>query len=159
MSLDINTPKGQESLAQEQEMLDLLHKAFPLATFAQTPKDLPADVDGFAIMGANKVAAVFESKCRDMSRAQLSKFGDEWLVTFEKIQKGAQIAKSLCVPLVGYLYLVPDKKVLMVRIADENGNFLPKIRIERTETQATTNGGQIVRTNAYIDVSGAKVVA
>lgn len=158
MSLDINTPKGQISLQQEQEMLAIITKACPGFSTVQTPKWAAAEVDGLVVKGT-AIAAIFESKCRDMTRDQLSRFGDEWLVTFEKLQKGAAIARSLCVPFVGYLYLVPDKKVLSVRIADEQGNFLPKIRLERTETQATTNGGQTTRTNAYISMATAKEFA
>ena len=155
MSLDIATPKGQISLKQEGEMLDILLGACPGIKVLQTPKDQPADVDG-VIARAGSIIAVFESKCRELTRTQLRNFGDEWLVTFEKLQKGALLAKSLCVPFIGYLYLVPDRRVLSVRIADDRGNFLPNIRIERTETQATTNGGQIIRTNAYIRMAGAR---
>lgn len=157
MSLDIATPKGQISLQQEQSMLAIIETGHPGFRAIQTHKDKPADVDGFIVHGQS-IMAVFESKCRDMTREQLAKFGNEWLVTFEKLQKGALIARALCVPLVGYLFLVPDKKVLSVRLTDERGNYLPKIRIERTETQATTNGGEIVRTNAYIDMSSAKEI-
>ena len=129
--------------------------ACPGVSVVQTPKSKPADVDGL-IFRAGEVIAMYEAKCRDMTRDQLSRFGGEWLVTFEKLQRGADLARAMCVPLVGYLYLVPDKTVLSVRITNDQGQFLPKIRLERTETKECCNGGQIVRTNAYIDVSQAR---
>jgi hypothetical protein len=157
MSLDILTPKGQESAREEREMLDSLRVTFPDSLFVNTPKDDPAKVDGFTIKG-DQITSCFESKCRNMSRSQLSRFGDEWLVTYAKIVHGATLAKTLCVPFYGFLYLIPDRMILVVKIADETGEFLPRIRLERTVTSRTINGGQLVRTNAYIDVTGAKVL-
>jgi hypothetical protein len=98
-----------------------------------------------------------EIKAREMTEAELKRFGNEWLVTFEKIQKGALIAKSLCVPFYGVLYLIPDQKTYLVKLTDEHGNIVAPMRLEVTETQATCNGGTALRTNAYVSVEGAKV--
>ena len=111
-------------------------------------------MDGFTIKG-DRITSCFESKCRKMTRRQLAQWGNEWLVTYEKIQHGATLARTLGVPFYGFLYLVPDGIILTVKIADKQGDFLPRIRLERTETQRTINGGKIVRTNAYIDISNA----
>jgi hypothetical protein len=154
MNLDILTPLGQESAREEQEMLDSLRITFPDSMFVNTPKSDPAKVDGFTIKG-DQITSCFESKCRKMTRRQLTQWGNEWLVTFEKIQHGAHLAKTLGVPFYGFLYLVPDSMILIVKIADHHGDLLPRIRLDRTETQRTINGGKIIRTNAYIDVTGA----
>jgi hypothetical protein len=135
-------------------MLDSLRITFPDSMFVNTPKRDSAKVDGFTIRG-DQLTSCFESKCRRMTRRQLAEWGNEWLVTYEKIQHGSHLAKTLCVPFYGFLYLVPDSTILIVKIADSTGDLLPRIRLERTETQRTINGGKIVRTNAYIDVSGA----
>jgi hypothetical protein len=159
MTLDINTPKGQESLQQEQEMLQIIKRSAPAFEFAQTPKEASAEVDGI-VMKDRTLIAVFESKCRNMSHKDLAgSFGNEWLITYEKLVKGASIARSFQIPFVGYLFLVPDKKVLSVVICNKNGDLIPKIRVERTETQKTINGGLVTRTNAYIDMETAKVFA
>jgi hypothetical protein len=155
MSLDILTPKGQESAREEQEMLDSLRITFPSHMFVNTPKKNPSQVDGFTIKD-DEITSCFESKCRDMTRRQLTTWGNEWLVTYDKILHGAMLAKSLCVPFNGFLYLVPDNLLIVVKIADEMGNFLPKIRLERTVTQRTINGGAMVRTNSYIDITGSR---
>ena len=154
MRLDILTPLGQESAREEQEMLDSLRITFPDSMFVNTPKNNPAKVDGFTIRN-NQITSCFESKCRQMTRDQLCQWGDEWLVTYEKIVHGATLARTLCVPFYGFLYLVPDGLILTVKIADQNGDFVPPVRLERTTTRKCINGGMSVRTNAYINVSGA----
>lgn len=157
MTLDINTPRGQESLAQEQEMLAIIRRNAPAFEFAQTPKEYSADVDG-VVTKQNTLVAVFESKCRNMTQHDLSwNFDNEWLITYEKLVKGASIARAFQIPFVGYLYLIPDKKVLSTVICNKNGDLIPKIRIERTETQKTVNGGLVTRTNAYVSMETAKV--
>jgi len=85
--LDINTPRGQESLLQEQDMIQLIHAAYDGIELLQTPKDKPADVDGF-ISRQGEIIGVYEAKCRDMTRDQLAEFSYEWLITFDKLQKG-----------------------------------------------------------------------
>lgn len=155
MSLDVNTPRGKESVRQEEEMLSLLKSAIPSYDFIHTPKDTAADVDGFMVQN-NAVSGMFLSSCRVASRSQMRKWGDTWLLTFEKIQKATQLAKQLCVPVYGFIYLVPDKLVLVIKLVSVRGEIVPTMRIERTETQATINGGKTVRSNAYIDLSTAK---
>lgn len=151
MSLDISTPKGQKSLAQENALIRSFENANAGYHIIQTPKDKAADVDGF-ICKRERIAAVFESKCRECDMAQMSEWGWEWLVTFDKLTRGAEIAKSLQVPFYGLLYLVNEPIGISIRITDPDGNFIPKIRVERTLTQRTINGGEIVRTNAYISL-------
>lgn len=157
MSLDINTPKGQVSLSQEQQLIAAIESNYVGYRVIQTPKALDSEVDGFICKGT-EIVGVMENKCRDMSQATLKRFGNEWLLTFEKITKGAALARSLRIPFIGYLYLVPDGIALAIKLSDEHGNLLPKIRIERTKTQATTNGGHAVRTNAYVCMDDAKQI-
>jgi hypothetical protein len=155
MSLDIYTEKGQVSLTQEAKLLYGFNLAFQDYCVVQTPKDEPSDIDGL-IIKQGVIAAVFESKCRNATISQMHNWGNEWLVTYDKLIRGIEVSKSLCVPFVGMLYLVDSNVGLSVRIADKFGNIIPKIRLERTETQRTINGGKIIRTNAYIDISSAK---
>lgn len=66
MNLDINTPKGQLTLEQEQTMLAAFVREFPQFRALQTPKHKHAAVDG--VLETNgMVSAVFELKCRNMS--------------------------------------------------------------------------------------------
>ena len=154
MNLDINTPRGQQSLSQERKLVEGLKRAYPSISFIETHKTQPAQVDGLMVRD-NVITGVYESKCRNMSAEDMHRFHDEWLVTYEKILHGAEIGKRLCVPFYGFLYLIKDSIGVAIKIADAEGNIYPKVRIERTETQRTINGGSIVRTNAYIDLSGS----
>jgi hypothetical protein len=79
------------------------------------------------------------------------------LVTFDKLEKGKQIAKSLCVPFIGFLYLNQSDILLVQQISNHIG-YVPEIIIFQTTTQKNINGGQIIRSNAYIDMSNATVL-
>jgi hypothetical protein len=156
MSLDISTPKGQQSLREERECLIGLAKIHPEFQFIETPKDEPADIDGI-ISRRGVMVAAFETKSRKCNLAQMRQWNNEWLVTYEKISHGCEIARKLCIKFVGFLYLVNEPAILSVQICDKNGNIIPKMRIERTTTQRTVNGGEIERTNAYIDLSNSRL--
>jgi hypothetical protein len=84
--------------------------------------------------------------------------GYEWLITHEKVIKSAALAKDLGLPLVGFLYFVKDKCLLAKRIADADGKIVCKMRTANTKTQTTVNGGEIIRTNAFLDMDGAKIL-
>jgi len=158
MSLDVLTAKGKESITQESRMIRLFAKEFPSFEFVSTKKDKPAEVDGLMIK-EKTIEAVIESKCRNASLEELrGNFNNEWLITYGKLVKGSQLSKSLCVPFVGFLYLLKSNSILSIRITDELGEFLPAIRLQRTETQATINGGSIIRGNAFISMAHAKVI-
>jgi hypothetical protein len=155
MNLDILTPRGQESVTQEQTLIRSFEAHFTEYKVTQTPKEKPSAVDGI-IHRNGRIEGIFESKCRDATREQMRGWNDEWLVTFEKIRLGAELARNLCVKFTGLIYLTKSPVGLCVLIADEQGNIVPRVRLERTVTQKTINGGSIIRTNAYIDISDAK---
>jgi hypothetical protein len=152
MHLDIATEKGQQSLSQERVLIASAQAAYQDIQFVETNKYAPSQIDGLMIRDG-EVIGIYESKCRNMNIEQMHRFNDEWLVTFEKILNAADLSKRLYVPFYGLLYLVQEPIGLILKITDNRGNILPKARIEQTTTQKTINGGSIVRTNAYIDIS------
>lgn len=154
MSLDVLTPKGQESAAQEVEQLEILSRADASVAFIHTPKDEPSDVDGF-VARDGVVTGMFMSSCRKATREQMRNWGDEFILTNDKVVKATQLAKQLCLPVYAFLYLVPDKVVLVQTLVNKRGEVMPKLRVERTRTQATINGGNVERSNAYISLDGA----
>ena len=126
--------------------------------FVETPKDEPADIDGFICKGTTMISGV-EVKCRMMSYQDLmNKFDSEWLITYDKIERGISICRSLCIDFRGFLYLVPEQILIIVKIWDHKTREDCITRIEETRTQATVNGGSIVRLNAYVDVSNGTII-
>ena len=88
----------------------------------------------------------------------MNKFNAEWLVTYDKIERGISVCRSLGVDFRGFLFLVPEQILLIVRIWDFKTRETVGMELEETRTQATVNGGSIVRLNAYVDVSHATVI-
>jgi hypothetical protein len=151
--MDILTERGQQSLADEQQACKIFSSNYPRYQYAQTPKERPSDIDAFLIRDGI-IAGVVETKCRyDVNLDEFKdRYSCEWLVTFDKILKGKQIADALCIKLIGFLYIVQSKTLLVQTISD-NGLYVPSIKIMTTQTQATINGKTAVRSNAYIDMS------
>jgi hypothetical protein len=151
MSLDIDTPKGQVSLKDEQIVARWFNSKDDYQ-YIQTPKHSPAKVDA-VLVREDMIIGLAETKCRYKINLQdfRNKFKNEWLVTWEKLESGLKLAEQLCVPLYGFLYLVDDDVLLI-----QNLNKI-EIRKEFTETQKTINGGKIVRENGFIPMNDALV--
>jgi hypothetical protein len=154
--LDVNSPKGQESLEHELRAVQLWSHHYSDYTYVHTPKTGSALVDAVIVDNDTNVVAVVEQKSRNMSLEQLNKWDTEWLVTYAKIEAGRQTAMALGVPFIGFLYLIPDDLLITKQLSNANGEWTCDFRTALTETQETINGGKIVRENAYIDLTGAK---
>ena len=154
--MDILTAKGQISVQDEQQAKMIFEQNFPAYQYIETPKNKPAAFDAVLVKDKT-IRAIVETKCRrDMDVQKFrTAYNSEWLVTYAKLKDCAQVSDMIGVPLIGFLYIQPSNALLVHEIYS-NGQFLPRISIERTETQATTNGGKIVRSNAYIDMKDAK---
>ena len=156
--MDIQTPKGQKTLEDEHWAAQIWSNAHPDYSYIETPKNQPSAVDAI-IEKNNVIRAVVEVKCRyDMTLNQLlTEREGMWLVTLEKILKGKTLSEFLCVPFLGFLYLVQDRTLLVTKLTDNRGNFIADMRITERMTQATVNGGTNRRTIALIDLKDAKV--
>ena len=158
--MDILTEKGQVSLSDEQYAARWMEKKFSLK-YIQTPKDSPAVIDAIITnKTSSEILAVVETKCRydvvSLDQFQTN-YKNEWLVTWSKVHNAINIATSMGVPCVGFLYLVKPKVLLMQRISDPDGKLVVEVRLSTTSTKATTNGGRALRTNAFIDMKQAAI--
>lgn len=155
--MDILTERGQQSL-QDERIAALWVETKWGVRYIETPKSSPATIDAVLTdERAGTIKAVVETKCRydiDLDGFR-DRYRSEWLVTWEKINRGTMIAQALGVPLVGFLYLPADKTLLIARISNPEGTLALPVRLETTETQKTVNGGRAVRTNAFIDMRTA----
>lgn len=155
--MDINTPKGQKSLEYEREATELYCYLHPEFGFIETDKNEPAAIDGFLYLHHMRmVKAIVEVKARDMTLDTLqNKFDNTWLITYDKLLKGREIANLCRSSFVGMLYLIPDKTLLTIRISDSFGDWCQDFSVRETETQETINGGKVTRKNAYIPMRNA----
>jgi len=152
MTLDINTPRGQESVEEEKNMLRIIRNYYPLSTFIHTPIRKAALIDGLIIKD-NELLGIFESKCRRESLDSFrQKYDNMWMISYRKLIDGCNSSKSLAVPFWGFLYLVNDQKVIIVQITDSNGRFIHIPPVERKQTSKSCNGGTMIDTCGYIDI-------
>ena len=156
--LDILTPKGQKTLADEMKCKSLFEATNPGRLYIATPKDMPADVDAVILRGAS-IEAVVEQKSRYNCRLTtfMETWDGEWLITSSKLDRGYRASMALQVPFYGFLYIVDDDLLLTKKFSGPDGVWVAKIRREETVTQATVNGGSAFRLNAFVDMTDAKI--
>ena len=63
MSLDVLTPNGQKSIADERKAKAIFACNFPQYSYIETPKTKSADVDAF-LTKEGVIEAIIETKCR-----------------------------------------------------------------------------------------------
>ena len=154
MSLDCTTPRGLTYIAAQMACLKRLEQAWGTQIFP-TIEDDTADVDAVAVK-AGRVSAVMEIKSREMDLDQLRRFGS-YLITFEKLLKLRRAAAALRVPGLVVVSLLKDDHVVFWKICDREGNLLATLQGKVTQTQATCNGGQTDRYNAYLSLDEMQV--
>lgn len=143
MNLDCETPVGRAWIARQRSTVNRCAAAW-CVEIAAPPE--PSRVDAL-ISRCGALLAVAEVKSRDLSFAALKDHGT-YLVTFEKLNAGREIAQCLHVP---YLLIVGlSDAVVYWQISDALGEWCAPMSIERTETQATSNGGTAERANAFV---------
>lgn len=146
------------TVRQEREAIRIFGDSFPEYKFTETPKERPADIDGVISLYGTMISGV-EVKCRNMTMDTLvNEFNKKWLVTADKIDRCVNTCKSLGVDFRGFLFLVPEKTLMIVPIWSYEKGFICQIDREFTKTQCTVNGGTIVRENAYIHIENAKTI-
>jgi len=145
-----------ETLRHERRAVQLFIDKHPTYEYIHTPKEGYSKVDAL-LMQNNVVKAVVETKCRrKLSLDDLrNRFNYEWLLSHDKVEAGRQLATTLEVPFVGFLYLIDDDILLVQRLCNVDGTYAVDMSIRATETKATMEGGKIIRNNAYIDMSNA----
>lgn len=156
--MDILTPKGQITVEQEKAAIRIFLERYRDFSYVETPKDKPADIDGFITKGSSLISGV-EVKCRNMTLKDLmEKFEGNWLITHDKLERGINLCRRLGIDFRGFLYLVPEQTLLVVKIWDETLQKVCDMHLETRKTQATVNGGVAYRLNAYIPMDHAHLI-
>ena len=159
-NLDISTPRGQQTLADELIAIEMFEAQCPGFHYIKTKKDRIAIVDGVVERNRFTVGLV-ETKCRYGFNLQHfeTTWQSKWLVTYDKIEGGRRLADYLMIPYWGFLYIVDDKVLLTKKLYDpEAGGWQTSFEVLKTPTQRSCNGGEALRDNAYIDMRGATVI-
>lgn len=153
--LDIHTPKGQESLRNEEKMLKYISNCWGVEII-QTNKNESAVCDGFLVKDC-VIVALFESKCRKLLYEEMEEYGS-WLITHEKIKQCRLLSEYLKVPFIGFLYLIKSNMVMFWKITDEDGKYNFTFETANTETKRTINDGITIRENAFLPFSNGEIV-
>jgi hypothetical protein len=162
MKLDILTERGRQSARDADRAISLYVSATPGNVFHKTPYWRPADIDGIIAskICSKSLAGVVEIKCRyDLTVEQFrDQFQNDWLLTADKLVRAAAVAKSLGVPLFGFLFLVDCETLLIQQLAHATGEFACVFRCETTKTQKTINGGEAERANVFVSMDGCSQI-
>lgn len=153
--LDCVTPRGRLYINHQHECINRLCTTWKTQIFT-TPDQEAADIDGIGTRG-KEVASVLEIKCREADLTQLRRWGS-YLITFDKLIKLRNAARALVVPGFIVVSLLRDKQIVYWHVCDRLGNLLVPIKASVTATQATCNGGEARRYNAYLDVEAMTVL-
>jgi hypothetical protein len=149
--LDCHTERGARWITKQCEIASRVASRFGYGV-VHTP-DGDAKLDCLFIKDGNLVG-VAEIKSRDLLLRQLEGHGS-YLITEEKLLIGIEVAKALRVPFCLIINLT-DADVI-IRICNSKGEKCVHWESKVTTTQATCNGGEAVRQNAYVSLEGMNV--
>ena len=156
-TLDINSPRGRIAAADQLRAVEIVFGGANGFNFFSTATDDAAAIDGFVVF-RGIINAVAEIKSRECTYENLmGPFKGEWLLSHQKLLDVQAISRLLRIPGYGFLFLVPSDMVLAVRLTGNDGTITCSYRVESTVSQATCNGGQAYRKNAFISVVSAKI--
>jgi len=159
--LDINTPRGQETLADEKKAAEAFEREYGWR-YIHTPKVRASKIDAILLNEQSEIAGVVLASARYECSIDkfMTEWDAEWLLTWRKLAVAARVARDLQVMLFGFLYVVDDRLLLIKRLYDpmrpvRTARWLAQFRLDRTETKATVNGGRAVRLNAFVNIEQA----
>jgi hypothetical protein len=161
--LDINTPRGQVTLTDEEKAVAIFQARYPNYTYVHTDKTTMAKMDGLLVRDG-KLSGMVLTSCRYGCTVATFEhnWNWEWMVTWRKVALGAWLAKHMQTRLYGFIYVVNDDTLMIQKLFDPSKQpaerWLTPIRVAYTETQATVNGGTAWRHNAYVKVDKATKV-
>jgi hypothetical protein len=156
--MDVLTPRGQKTVEQEQRAIEIWLKHFPNYLYIQTPKNKPAIID--AVLSLNGVMqAAVETKCRDFTLDEFNnKYNGASLIGYDKFLSTSKAAGLLQVPLVIFMYMVPEDVLLYDTVWDPKDGWLRHVYIKHVYAQANINKDRVKKQCAFIDMKNAKML-
>lgn len=122
--LNCQKPKGLEALRQNKIALKAIERDTVLR-FLPIADDKPSRIDGFIWnQNSETITGIYEIKSRSYGLEKLrSTYGNDWMISWSKLQAALEITKHTKLPFFGILHLEPDGIVLMVEIFNENATW------------------------------------
>ena len=122
--LNCQKPKGLEALRQNKIALKAIERDTVLR-FLPIADDKPSRIDGFIWnQNSETITGLYEIKSRSYGLEKLrSAYGNDWMISWSKLQAALEITKHTKLPFFGILHLEPDGIVLMVEIFNENATW------------------------------------
>ena len=155
--LDADTPLGRAAIATSREGVEAFLREHPTLRLIETDQSKPADVDGI-IHSNGMIRAIVELRTRYITLDRMmDTFDGKWLVSFDKLERGRDLARALRCEFVGVIVLALSSVVLVKKLCDADGNWTCEFTTAITDTKATVNSTAIDRRrNAYVDVTTAR---
>jgi len=122
--LNCQKPRGLEALRQNRIALKAIERDTVLR-FLPIADDKPSRIDGFIWnQNTGTITGIYEVKSRTYGLDKLeSTYGNQWMVSWSKLQAALDITKHTKLPFWGVLHLEPDGLVLMVEIFNESATW------------------------------------
>ena len=150
--MDCKTPEGKKFMTHASDAVEIFNRnALNGTKFVYTHPDAPATLDGI-IVTKGIVNGVVEIKSRQNTFEEICNFENHsgWLISANKILAGKKASEYFSCPFYGFLYCIPDKELYIIRIFNADTSNACPYEIKETKTQATCNGGDAERQNAYV---------
>ena len=156
--MDCKTPKGKVYMKHAERAVEIFNNNALSSKFVTTDPDSPATLDGI-IVTRGIVNGVVEIKARNETFAEMQAYDDPkgWLISANKVMAGKKATEYFTCPFYGFLYIIPDDELYIVRIFNADGSRASYIDIRETTTQESCNGGTAKRSNAYIHLENNNV--
>jgi hypothetical protein len=117
---------------------------------------LAKTVDGRLIMcGVAEIKSRKNAANKPITLDYLKRNG--YLVTEEKLIEGAKKAAAIRVPFYLIVRLIEINILIIWPISDSTGKITATYEARRTKTQATCNGGEANRVNAFLNLDSATI--
>jgi hypothetical protein len=151
--LDCLTPVGRRWINHQDHAISVILQAHPQLR-ASVPEDLDSLYDVIFYLRDIPVS-VAEVKSRknytdEVVLTESMVVSRGYLITAEKIKKLREMSARMCVPSMIIVNLIAEGKVLVIRLTDKNGHWVPFIEWKKGLTKKTCNGGTATRYNAII---------
>lgn len=156
--MDSQTKEGQKYMKHAERAVEIFNSNAGSSKFIPTDPASPATLDGI-IVTKGIVNGVVEIKARNETFAEMQAYDNPkgWLISANKIMAGKKATEYFSCPFYGFLYIIPDDELYIVRIFNADGSRASFIDIKETVTQGTCNGGSAKRSNAYIHLENHNV--